>query len=704
MPLLVVCSARPELLTRRPGWGGGKANALTLSLSPLSGEETARLIGGLLEQAVLPAPMQQALLARAEGNPLFAEEYIRMLRDQGSLRREGDVWRLDDVSVEVPATVQGIIAARLDALAAAEKEVVQDASVLGKVFWLGAVVSVGERSRWETEEILHSLERKELVRRERRASVAGEVEYAFRHVLVRDVAYRQIPRARRADLHLAAAAWIDSLAAERSEDRAEMLAHHYVAALELVRAAGRETSAVETPARLALREAGRRAYALSALDAAARSYRAALELWPEGDGDRPRLLLELGRALYQAGGLGGAELREAASQLSSLGDVEGASEAESLLGDVAWMAGNQVEARVHYDRSVELVDGLPTSRTTMWVRGARFRFLALAGDRPSLEDGERVLAEARSLGTTEDYLNAWINLGLARNREGDLRGLDDLAGALDQALAANSHVAARAYVNLASMANTLGDLPRGRELHREGLAVAQRFGSGLERWLVSECVLDDYHAGDWDLAVPAARELADRSTVERQYMDVGPLSVLAGVALARGDDEAARTYAERMLAGAREIGDPQALWPCLGVHARVALECGERLEAATRVDELVRRLRDAQSLEADVALFDGFVAAEALGRAAELAASLERAVVRTPWAVAFELIGSGDLEAAAAVLREQRAFSQAAYLELVAAERSGRETPGLAYAIPFFRRVAATAYLARTESLLQASA
>ena len=175
--------------------------------------------------------------------------------------------------------------------------------------------------------------------------------------------------------------------------------------------------------------------------------------------------------------------------------------------------------------------------------GGRGRFLALAGDRPSLEDGERVLAEARSLGTTEEHLNAWINLGLARNRQGDLRGLDDLAGALDQALAANSHVAARAYVNLASMANTLGDLPRGRELHREGLAVAQRFGSGLERWLVSECVLDDYHAGDWDLAVPAARELADRSTVERQYMDVGPSSVLAGVALARGDDAAARTYA-----------------------------------------------------------------------------------------------------------------------------------------------------------------
>ena len=121
VPLLVVCSARPELLARRPGWGGGKANAVTLSLSALSDEDTTRLIGELLAQAVLPAEMQQTLIRRAEGNPLFAEEYIRMLRDRGLLRREGDVWRLDQGAVDVPETVQGIIAARLDALTAEEK-------------------------------------------------------------------------------------------------------------------------------------------------------------------------------------------------------------------------------------------------------------------------------------------------------------------------------------------------------------------------------------------------------------------------------------------------------------------------------------------------------------------------------------------------------------------------------------------------------
>ncbi len=156
-----------------------------------------------------------------------------MLRDRGLLRREGGSWRLDRTDVDVPETVQGIIAARLDALELEEKAVLQTAAVVGKVFWLGSVATIAGISAWDAEERLHALERKEFVRRDRRASVAGETEYAVRHVLVRDVAYGQIPRARRADLHVRAAEWIESLGHDRSEDRAEMLAHHYLSALDL---------------------------------------------------------------------------------------------------------------------------------------------------------------------------------------------------------------------------------------------------------------------------------------------------------------------------------------------------------------------------------------------------------------------------------------------------------------------------------------
>jgi class 3 adenylate cyclase len=227
VPLLVVCTARPELLERRPGWGGGKPNALTLSISPLSDEETARLFSGLLERAVLPAETQSSLLARAGGNPLYAEQFARLL-----METEGG-------DLSLPENVQGIIAARLDGLPPKEKQLLQDAAVLGKVFWLGAVSAVGGLDRQAAEKGLHALQRKEFVRRERRSSVGGEDEHAFRHVLVRDVAYGQIPRAARAERHERAAGWMDALG--RPEEHAEMLAHHYLEALSLRRAPARRS-------------------------------------------------------------------------------------------------------------------------------------------------------------------------------------------------------------------------------------------------------------------------------------------------------------------------------------------------------------------------------------------------------------------------------------------------------------------------------
>ena len=202
-----------------------------------------------------------------------------------------------------PETVQGIMAARLDALSAEDKALLQDAAVLGKVFWSGALAAMTGLQRWTVEESLHRLERKEFVRRERRSSVASETEYVFRHVLVRDVAYGQVPRALRADKHLRAVEWIETLGPDR-EDRAEMLAHHYVRALEFARAAGQDVSRTSEQARVALREAGDRAYGLSAWGAASGFYRAALELWPKDDPERGRLLFRYGRviALHESTG------------------------------------------------------------------------------------------------------------------------------------------------------------------------------------------------------------------------------------------------------------------------------------------------------------------------------------------------------------------------------------------------------------------
>ena len=290
VPLLVVCSARPELLERRPAWGGGKLNATTLALAPLPPEDSARLIATLLEQPLLPAGLQHALLDRAEGNPLYAEQYVRMLADRGFLVRSAGGWALaENAELPMPESLQGIIAARLDGLPPAEKHLLQDAAVVGKVFWVGALGR--ERAEWrDVEGRLHALERKGFVRRERRSSVADETEYAFGHALVRDVAYGQIPRIERARKHRAAAEWIEELSVERSQDHAQLAAHHWLQALDLSRAAGAVDADLEARARVALVVAGDRAIRLGATAAAAELYGHALALVPADDPERPALL------------------------------------------------------------------------------------------------------------------------------------------------------------------------------------------------------------------------------------------------------------------------------------------------------------------------------------------------------------------------------------------------------------------------------
>ena len=615
--LFVLCSARPELLVRRPNWGGGKPNTLTLSLSALSDDETARLIAGHLSQAVLPAEMQQTLLRRAEGNPLFAEEYIRMLKDRGLLLRDGETWRLDATDVEVPETVQGIIAARLDALESDEKALLQAASVVGKVFWLGSVAAIAEISLWDAEEQLHALERKELVRRDRRASVAGETEYAVRHVLVRDVAYGQIPRARRADLHLRAAEWIESLGDERTEDRAEMLAHHYVTALELRRAAGGDAAALETPARLALREAGNRAYALSALEASATFHARALELWPKDDPDYPRLLLERGRALSWLRAEGIPELLEAADLFRAAGQVEAAAEAEANLGDVYRFNGQQQTSLAHHERAIALIADLPETRVTAWIRALAWRAALLAGQRVSLEESTRILALAEELGTAEEVLMARITFGLAQGANGDpYAEIDTLERALELARQANSHLVGRASANLATILSIVGDL--GRAGH-------------------ASIVRDSSWRADSEAASSTRSSPSARSTTSSPVTGMRPSTGRPRISSTVGRDGSwtrSRTTCSRrsprrgamelqpkrtraaMIDSARENREPQTLLATLGEGARLALDAREPERSRLLFDELAAAYPTFDSVEVDVTQVSGFLAAAALGRAA----------------------------------------------------------------------------------------
>jgi class 3 adenylate cyclase len=258
VPLVLLIAARPELYERHAGWGGGKRNSVTISLGPLSDEETARLVASLVGRSVLRAEMQSALLERAGGNPLYAEEFVRMLAERGA----------PDPDTPLPETVQALIAARLDTLSPERKSLLQDAAVVGKVFWTGAVAAIGNVDERAVKEGMRELVRKELVRPARTSSVEGQEELAFWHVLVRDVAYQQIPRAARAEKHSATSEWIEQLAGDRAADHAEILVHHSQQALDLARAsASSELEPLADRLRRFLLLAGERASRLDAQQA-----------------------------------------------------------------------------------------------------------------------------------------------------------------------------------------------------------------------------------------------------------------------------------------------------------------------------------------------------------------------------------------------------------------------------------------------------
>jgi predicted ATPase len=346
------------------GLGGGKPNALTISLSPLSDEDTARLVGELLG-SLLPAEAQVELLTRAGGNPLYAEEFVRMLRDR-------------DLDGELPETVQGLIAARLDLLEPAQKLLLQDGAVLGKRFRIGGLASLSGLDRPSLEAGLHALERKEFLRRERGRVVEGESEYAFCHVLVRDVAYGQLPRADRAEKHLTAARWIEGLG--RREDHAEMLAHHYLQAFELTRAAGGDASPFADAAGSALEDAGDRSLALHAYDVSARFYRAALELAGQGDAASGRLLLRLGRALYRLGEPAAEVLERARDECVAAGEPEAAIEAQAILCEQVWSDGERDAAFAELSVARERAEPLPPSPAKAQLLSVGSRLLMRAAE------------------------------------------------------------------------------------------------------------------------------------------------------------------------------------------------------------------------------------------------------------------------------------------------------------------------------------
>ena len=251
-PVLLLCLARPELLEERPAWGGGKLNASSLLLAPLSEPECRIFVEQLGAAAALSDELRRRLVTAAQGNPLFLEQMLALLQEETP---GGD-------EVAVPPAIKALLAARLDRLEPAERAVLERASVEGQQFHLGAVVALTSGEPAEVEACLAKLVEKELLRPDR-PTLPSEQAFRFRHGLIRETAYESIPKEARAELHEQFAGWLEQALGDKVTEGEEFLGYHLEqayrnrAALGMI---GEETAGLASRAGALLASAGRRAY------------------------------------------------------------------------------------------------------------------------------------------------------------------------------------------------------------------------------------------------------------------------------------------------------------------------------------------------------------------------------------------------------------------------------------------------------------
>jgi class 3 adenylate cyclase/tetratricopeptide (TPR) repeat protein len=271
-PLLIVCLARPELLEERPGWGGGRVRSTAIELEPLSEAESKLLVEKLVSQLAgasgeIPRSLPQEVLERTEGNPLFVEEMIRMLVESDS----------EDASDGIPDTLQALIAARIDHLPQTAKALLQRGSVIGRVFWKGAVEDLSPDLE-DVDGLLDDLLTREFLLQEPRSSISGEKAYRFKHQLIREVAYTGLAKLARAQHHARFAAWLGDRA---GEELLEIRAYHLDRAVEfLTELEGAPPPELASEAQAALVKAAKRAIAREAYATARKLGVRAMELQP----------------------------------------------------------------------------------------------------------------------------------------------------------------------------------------------------------------------------------------------------------------------------------------------------------------------------------------------------------------------------------------------------------------------------------------
>jgi class 3 adenylate cyclase/tetratricopeptide (TPR) repeat protein len=415
--IMLVSIARQELLDVRSGWAGGKHNATTIQLEPLTAQDCELLVESLLGMTLLPTDAKSRIAEAAEGNPLFVEQVLSMLIDDDLLRRDDGHWipTADLATIPIPPTIQALLAARLDRLGKPERQVIERASVVGKVFYLGAVSHLApEPLRPEVGTHLMSLVRKELIRPDA-SDVVGETAFRFRHILIRDAAYHGMPKETRAELHEAFAGWLEEMAGDRVAEFEEIIGYHLEQAYRYREELGRiDDRARGVAARAAeyLGAASQRAVNRSDMSAAGGLLRRTIGLLPPEDPSRLDRLLDLAWADQELGEF--AEAPAAVDEVTSAARAAGDRRMElraELVGAMRWDLTKSWEERMA--RAQEAIPLLEESgddlglyyahraiASTHWTHGR-------AGD--SVDELQKVIEYAGRAGTPHGaFILHWL--------------------------------------------------------------------------------------------------------------------------------------------------------------------------------------------------------------------------------------------------------------------------------------------------------
>jgi tetratricopeptide (TPR) repeat protein len=523
-PIMVVATARAELFEKRPAWGGGKRNATSIYLDPLSTAEGAAMLDDLLPGPIEPA-LRQTIVERSEGNPLYVEEIVRKLIDDGVLRAtEASRWEVARpiADIELPRSVQGLIAARLDGLPDDEKAVLQDAAVVGRVFWIGAVAELTGKPLSEIRESLGRLRVKELVVPHEPSSFRDEHEFAFRHALIRDGAYDSLPKSLRADMHLGVAQWAEQRAGDRAEEIAELIATHEVEALGYLTELGERRPDVERKTLADTWAAARRTRSLKLAAESTRWFReaekladrlevppseratlarehAAATLGPDSSAENERVVrraIDIFAATDDQGGIGWANARlvialmqqsrhaeaeeagrTAVATLEPSGESPDLADALHRLGWFLWRRGREPEAEPLLRRAIEMATNVNAivvqAEATQTLGVCMFSFGTFGEARRIMEEAFVLAKEA---GDTTNLMRAYNNLAAVRGASpGPAGAVEVLAEGLELALRSGI-IQNGGWIagSLGDLETILGRLDEAEQHERQAVDLARR--------------------------------------------------------------------------------------------------------------------------------------------------------------------------------------------------------------------------------------